>query len=305
MATARKAASLFLAPGRFLVTSAARSPPVLLNGVRVDGKAAKVSVWDTTVQRGDGMFEVVRVRPDGRPVGLSLHMDRLFSGAKALDFTIPASYDQISRWITEVSAEGGQGMVRLLLTRGSTAGSGQHLPGFDVERDAPATVVVMWQPLPKWPGSVRLFPTKAWWHPAGSWQTVKWLSYGPNMMMSRWATKAGYDDALLLSEQSVVLDGPTFAVGWFKNKTLYTPSSVELGLLPSCTLALALDCARDMNTKVVEGVFQLKEILQADEVFVTSSTKDVMPVSAIGEHKFGLSQPLVAALAQRFKEKNL
>ena len=290
---------------RRMLSAKAKPSTVLVNGHRVDGKAAKLSVWDTTVQRGDGMFEVVRVCPNGAPLGLELHLQRLFDGAKALDYTIPAAWETLGGWISSVAQEGGEGMVRVLLTRGSTGGGGAHLPGFEVDKHAPPTVVVMWQPLPRWPAAVRLQPMAAWWHPAGNWQMVKWLSYGPNMMMSRMALKAGFDDALLTSEQAVVLDGPTFAVGWFRNGVLHTPSSPALGLLPSCTLALALDCAKELNIKINEGVFQLREVYAADEVFVASSTKDVLPVSGVGEHQFKAAGPLTAALANHFRKKYL
>lgn len=275
---------------------------IIVNGAVVDGRKARLSVWDQTVQRGDGMFEVVRVLPNRKPLATDLHMDRLFDGAKVLDYAIPASRTEIASWIEQVSQDGGEGMVRVLLTRGSTNGSGAHIPDFCVSTDAPPSVVVMWQPLPKWPAATRLLPLSAWWHPAGVWQTVKWLSYGPNMHMSRTAAKAGFDDAVLTSVRGDVLDGPTFAIGWFKDRTLYTPDKTALGLLPSCTLALALSCAQDIGLRVVEGVFPLKTMLSADEVFVTSSTKDVLPVCAVGDTTYPAG-PCTAALAARFREK--
>jgi branched-subunit amino acid aminotransferase/4-amino-4-deoxychorismate lyase len=250
------------------------------------------------------MFEVVRVLRNGKPLGLDLHMSRLFTGASALDYSIPASRKDISDWITTASKEGGEGMVRVLLTRGSTGGSGSHLPGFSSGEHAKPSVVVMWQPLPKWPPAVNLLQMPAWWHPAGAWQTVKWLSYGPNMMMTRNAQKAGFDDALLTSENNVVLDGPTFAVGWFRKGILETPSSSALGLLPSCTLTLALQCARELKMPVSEGVFSLKDMMEAEEVFVTSSTKDVLPVSAVGDKKFPTG-PLTTKLAEHFGKIHL
>lgn len=283
---------------------AAASGPkdIIVNGKLVDGRSARLSVWDQTVQRGDGMFEVVRVLPNRKPLATDLHMDRLFDGAKALDYIIPAPRESIASWIEKISHNGGEGMVRVLLTRGSINGSGAHIPDFSALSDAPPSVVVMWQPLPQWPAATRLLPMSAWWHPAGIWQTVKWLSYGPNMFMSRAATKAGFDDAVLTSLKGDVLDGPTFAIGWYKNGVLYTPCKKALGLLPSCTLTLALSCAADLKHRVVEGVYPLQTLLDADEVFVTSATKDVLPVCAVGNTTFRAG-PYTAALAARFREK--
>ena len=121
----------------------------------------------------------------------------------------------------------------------------------------------------------------------------------------------------LFSTAGHVLDGSTFAVGWFRDGRLETPSSEALGLLPSCTLALALRAAADSGAlhssfplrsacgccdcddraggagmEVVEGEFELERLLGADEVFVASSTRDVMAITAVGDKHFPAGQSL-------------
>ena len=164
---------------------------VWVDGVLTDSESpgAKVSVWDTTVQRGDGLFEVVRVLPSGGTVAMELHLDRLYWGSRTVELPLP-DRDVVRGYIEEAAAVGGEGMVRLLCTRG---GDECGLPF------APPKMVTLWQPLPAYGTECALHPIAAPWHPAGfgGWKTIKWLSYGPNMHMLRAAKAAGCDDALV------------------------------------------------------------------------------------------------------------
>lgn len=300
---------------------------VLVNGRAVRPASATLSVWDTTVQRGDGIFEVlrvVRVAPDATgtlqrghggnsgtnsssiddhaaPVdvlALDQHLDRMFRSADALMLPVPATRQQLAAWIWRVAVGGGPGALRLLVTRGAPADG----PYADA---APPSVVILWQPLPRAPPALRLEPMVAPWHPAGhpDWPTIKWLSYGPNMLCTRRAQQHGYDDAVLLTRQHNVLDGPTFSVGWFHRGTFYSPCDQALGMLQSCTLTLALQAARDiLRIPVQRGVYALDAMLAADEVCAVSSMKDVLPVSAIGSHAFPADGQHVRALQKAFRQ---
>lgn len=100
-----------------------------------------------------------------------------------------------------------------------------------------------------WPSALRLMPLVAPWHPAGreeGWETAKWLSYGPNVLSTSKAQRAGFDDALLLSrkpgwfgfssdlEEAYVLDGPNFAVGWFRHDRFELPGASVCTPPPHC-----------------------------------------------------------------------
>ena len=102
-----------------------------VNGERTDPRALTVSAWDVSFQRGDGVFEVVRVLPGGKPRALSLHLDRLERSADAIQLPLPPR-ETLSDWCTAAAADGGIGSVRLMATKGAA------------EWDAPPTVFVMW-----------------------------------------------------------------------------------------------------------------------------------------------------------------
>ena len=149
------------------------------------------------------------------------------------------------------------------------------------------------------------------WHLSGHWETIKWLSYGPNIYSSRLAAAEGYADALLLSnalpgqasivqttiDSMYVLDGPTFSIGFIKEGKLYFPCWKTLGLLQSTTQVLCSRAAQTLlHIPVEEGVYQLDTILKADEVFVMSSTRGIIPVDRIGSKTIPLGSiiPLLA-----------
>ena len=147
---------------------------VSIDGIIADPHRAAVSVFDTSVQRGNGAFEVVRVLPNGRLRAPELHLDRLERTAAALEFVLPPRAKLLS-WLSSAAQAGaaldtasggsGVGAVRLLATRG-----GQSLPvrgrGM-VPVVAIPHVFIVFECLPEWPASVSLCPFVAPWHPAG------------------------------------------------------------------------------------------------------------------------------------------
>jgi branched-subunit amino acid aminotransferase/4-amino-4-deoxychorismate lyase len=141
-----------------------------VNGVPVDAAAASCSIWDVTFQRGDGVFEAMRVLPakGGRPAhprASHLNLDRLERSAAGIRMPLPPRAE-LARWLFDAAAATGDGYLRLMATRGTAQGYGDHL-GAALEDAAPPKVFIVWQPIPARVESVSLFPTVAPWHPAG------------------------------------------------------------------------------------------------------------------------------------------
>lgn len=257
-----------------------------INGQPVNAEALVVSIWDPGFQRGDGVFEVIRVIGDGHLRAVDLHLDRLERSALAIACPLPDRLD-IKDWLSVAAQAGGEGCVRLMATKGGKTIDGSRVPSL---------VYILWQPLPSWPATFTLQPQPAPWHPAGrhGWPAIKWLSYGPNVHATRMAADAGFTDALLLAdddnnnnttdlEQMRVLDGPNFAVGWIKDSTIYFPDWERNGLLQSTSQVLVTRAAKEqLGLEVEEGVYKLEDLLAADEVFVLSSTRGVIPVEQVG-----------------------
>ena len=94
------------------------------------------------------------------------------------------------------------------------------------------------------------------------------------------ARATGGDDALLLARGAIVLEGPTSNIWWRRDRTLYTPA-LEVGVLAGVTRAALAEAAGGLGYRMQEGAFTLDELLGADEVFMSSSVREVMPVAAV------------------------
>jgi len=288
---------------------------VSIDGVRVPPREATVSFFDTSVQRGNGAFEVVRVLAGGRLRAPELHLERLARTAAAIELPLPPRA-ALKSWLAEAAASQGgrEGSVRLVATRGGTslpllggAGGGlgeeeAHWEQQEQEIAVPPRVAIAFERLPAWPASMSLMPLCAPWHTAGAdgWETAKWTSYGANIASTRKAQGEGFDDALLLAPGAtydggggggglggaaaagVVLDGPNFAVGWLRNGVFEAPGWAELGMLQSTSMTLALDAAASLGVPVAEGSFTLEQASAADEMVVLSSSRDLVPVAKLG-----------------------
>ncbi len=261
---------------------------IYINGEPGDGL---IPVTDSSVLRGDGCFEVLRAYRR-KPFELDAHLDRLERSADALQIVLPARAE-LSKWVAKSAAEVDEGAVRVVVTRGAS------VPGIE----DPGRVIVFSHPWPRGDSTTTLFPVVAPRHAAGvDWALAgaKLISYAPNLSASRHAESQGFDDALLLSTDGVVLEGPTFSVGWAVDDRLETPS-LGLGILASVTRGVTLNLAREMGIEIVEGVWELDRLDQATEVMAMSTIREVQGVTAVGERAFETG-PMTQRLAARFGE---
>ena len=264
---------------------------VMLDGRPVEPEDASISVYDWGLLRGDGCFESIRVY-GGKPFAAAEHLDRLETSARLMDIGLPERH-LLEKWVETVAADGGDCAVRVVVTRGS----------IEPQVSGPTRCIVMSESLPHLPDAFRLLPVRAPWHAGGDPSELtgaKTLSYAPNVAASRRAQAAGFDDAVLVSREGWVLEGPTFGIGWFYGETLETPS-LDLGILKSITRTGVLLLAERLGIPVQEGRFPLERMTGADEVLAMSTIKEVAPVRMIGEHTLAPG-PATARLAAAFRQ---
>lgn len=267
---------------------------VLVDGQVMDPVTASISVFDWGVVRGDGCFEALRSY-NGVAFAVDAHLDRLWNSASVLgmDSDLP-DRDEIGSWIAQIARDGGNCVVRVIATRG---GSDQFV-------DAPPRVIVFWESLPELAESMTLAEISAPWHPGGfPWALAgtKGLSYGPNMASVRMARAAGFDDGLLVSREGIMLEGPTHSIGWVSDGAIETPS-LDLGILSSITRTVALGIAVDLGIDVREGRYPVSRLDAAQEFFILSTVKEVMPISQVNNRHFE-SGPVTAKLRDAFSER--
>ena len=251
--------------------------------ILVDGDpAGTVPATDSSVLRGDGVFEALRTF-DGVPFALEAHLDRLDASAALMELP-PARRELITAWVSRVALADGPGLVRIVLTRGDAT--------------TPSRTIVLAQVVPSTPVPFTITPVAAPWHPAGRpWRLAgaKTLSYAPNLDATRQAQALGYSDALLTDDHGIVLEGPTFSVAWVRDGVLETPG-LDLGILASITRRQVLDLADDLGVETREGRFPIARLDTATDLMAISTVKQVTPVVACGS-----LQPPSTGMAERLR----
>ncbi|HJS92640.1 MAG TPA: aminotransferase class IV [Solirubrobacteraceae bacterium] len=232
--------------------------PVVLDGELMRAGEAMIPAGDDGLIRGDGAFDAFPVL-DGRPFARAAHLDRLERSCAALD--LPCPREQIESDIDLLLTRAGEGYLalRVVLTRG-----GHRICRLESRGDVSELVK-----------PVRMLPVT--YDPSVLLNGVKSLSYGANMLASRRAVAAGYDEALLVRSDGIVLEGPTCSIFWVRDGHLQTPA-LETGILASITRRVILE-----STAVKEGSFSLDHALGAEEAFLVSTARLGQPIAAIGE----------------------
>ena len=238
----------------------------------VDPSRAVVAATDEGFARGRAAFETLRVY-SGRPFRLDEHLARLEGSAARLGLPAPDRGD-LGRRVRLAHAEsgGGDAALRLYWTPGPPGGS--------------PTGIVLVSAIPGWIEEVRErgqrlvslpFPARSapWLLPG-----TKSVSYATHVAAEAEAQRRGADDAVLVDLDGTVLEGTVTNVWWREAETLVTPE-LELGILAGETRAALLGLADELGYRVETGAFPLERLLAADEVFTSSSVREVLPVVSV------------------------
>lgn len=243
-----------------------------LDGAVMLASEATIPATDEGLIRGDGVFEVIRLY-DGRPFALDRHLARLERSAANLRLPLDVEAVRADAW--RLLAQAGVGpehqLLRIVVTRG-----GRRL--------------LLTEPMVQTPEHVRL--ASVTYAPTRILDGIKSLSYGANMLAGRLARERGFDEALLVTPHGRVLEAPTSSIFYIKDGKLLTPPLDE-HILASITRAIVMDA-----TDTVERACTLAELLEADEAFLASTTREVQPVSAIDDRMFDAPGPVTARTAE-------
>jgi branched-chain amino acid aminotransferase len=284
---------------RVAVDRAAMPVRVWINGEVFDEASARISVFDRGFLYGDSIYEVMRTA-SGRPVDLDAHLDRLRRSGEAIALPI-ASEPMLREAIAEVleAARNPESYVRVIATRGA----GEI--GLDTSlADDPKTLIIV-RPLALPPrelyergASIRIVgvqrtPRRAM-DPA-----VRSGNYLNNIMALAEARRAGAYEALMCDARGRVAEGSTSNVFAVRGGELYTPA-LEIGLLAGITRQRVIELARDDGLEVVEGTLTPDDVRGADEVFITSSIRGVLPIGEVDGKAIAAPGPITSRLMERY-----
>lgn len=266
-------------------------PIISYNGQIGNAETSVISPFDRGFTLGDGLFETMKAH--GNTVWyLERHLARLECGAARLGITIPA---QLRVWIKDVVERAGETgevpyVLRVTLTRGVSLTHG--LRGSSEQQPTIVIAALAW---PHFPASlyeqgIRVQVGTARRNEQSSTAGLKTTSYLESVLALRDAVSAGYDDVILLNTRAFVAEASASNVFVWRDGTLVTPS-LACGILPGITREVVLGLAEQLGFGAIEGEITQTELIRADEIFLTSSLRGIVPVRAIDQQLIGSGAP--------------
>ncbi len=268
------------------------SPRVYINGQLFDKADAKISVYDHGLLYGDGVFEGIRIY-NGKAFKLKEHVDRLFESARHIKLEIPLTREQFTQAINDTIAANQkiEGYIRPLVTRG--AGS----LGLDPRRTSDPQVVIIVDDISLYPpelyetGMEIATVSTIRNHPNAVNPRIKSLNYLNNILAKIEGIQAGCLESLMLNHKGEIAECSGDNIFLVRSGVLRTPP-IDAGILEGITRNTVIDLALDAGILVQEVPLTRHDVFIADEVFLTGSAAEVIPVvkcdgRAIGDGKPG------------------
>jgi branched-chain amino acid aminotransferase len=246
-----------------------------IDGQLVPLAQATISVTDHGLVRGDGVFEAFRLY-GGRPYALDAHLARLERSAAGLRLPLDIAAVRADIEALLAAREAGDGIVRVMLTRGGRR-------------------ITLVEKMPAVPVTVALAPVT--YAPSRLLDGVKSLSYAANMLASRIARDDGADDALLVTPHGRVLECPTASFFIVVGAEVCTAPLSE-HILDSITRRAVLAAAA-----VTEAPIAIDALAGADEAFVASTGYEVAGVHRVGDVRYDAPGPRTSEIAALGRER--
>jgi len=263
---------------------------VYLNGTLVKENQGVILAKDQGLLFGYGVFETVRIY-QSRPFMLEEHLKRLLKALQIMEMEMPPLMD----WEADIemyikAADLRDGVLRITMTKGfdepniifthrpvgysaSDYANGFTLKTSAIRRNASSPVTY-----------------------------VKTLNRMDCVLAKREAALAGYNEALFLNTENILSECSSSNIFFLRGNTLFTPA-ISCGLLNGIARELvATKIAGELGFSVEEGAFSTEELYQADEVFITNSVIQVMPIVRVDDRVIGsgLPSPQVNRIAERY-----
>ncbi|PFA16827.1 MULTISPECIES: aminodeoxychorismate lyase [Bacillus cereus group] len=250
---------------------------IYVNGTYVEASEAKISPYDHGYLYGLGVFETFRIY-NGHPFLLDDHYERLTDALSVLQIEWKMTKDGVLRILQELLVR--NGLDHAYVRFNVSAGIGEI--GLQTESYEEPSIIVFIKPLPV-PGEVLekegVILKQKRNTPEGAFR-LKSHHYLNNILGKREIGNVVNKEGIFFTEAGHVAEGIVSNLFFMKKGVLYTPS-LETGILNGITRAFIIRIAEVLGVHVEEGLFTQKELLSADEVFVTNSIQEIVPLNQI------------------------
>lgn len=263
---------------------------IYLDGEFVKEEEAKISVFDHGLLYGDGVFEGIRAY-NGLVFKLEEHINRLYEGLQVLMLSVSLSKEEMGEVVRATCRRNNlnEAYIRLVVTRGCGD------LGLDPKNCSAPNVFCI-------ASAIQLYPQEMYEKgmeivtastrrnaPDTLNPRLKSLNYLNNILAKMEASRRGVPEALLLNREGYVAEATGDNIFIYKNGILYTPA-LYLGVLKGITRDTVIELARAEGMKVEESCFTLHDVYSADEVFLTGTAAEVVPVCCVDGRVIGSGQ---------------
>jgi branched-chain amino acid aminotransferase len=264
--------------------------------VYVDGKLypkseARISVFDHGLLYGDGAFEGIRAY-NGLVFKLNEHLDRLYETAHTIRLEIPLSKKELAQAVIDTLKTNRlkDAYVRLVVTRGTGD------LGLDPRKCKKATIIVITDHIVLYPEKlykeglkIMTVPTVRN-HVEALNPSLKSLNYLNNILAKIEATHAGFEEAIMLNSQGYVAECTGDNIFMVRDGELFTPPTY-LGVLKGITRGAIIEIAEKKKIRFSEAVLTRHDLYNANEIFLTGTAAEVIPVVNIDGRVIGSGKP--------------
>jgi branched-chain amino acid aminotransferase len=247
-----------------------------INGDLMPIVDAKVSVLDHGFTVADGVFETLLIT-DGQAFAIDRHLARLKKSAAGLGISFPET-SMIETGISLILDKNPKidfGRLRITLTSGSG-------PLGSDRTHADPTVVISLSEQAAWPESTTTLLVPWTRNENSPLAGLKTTSYAENVFALAAAKQHGFSEAIFCDTSGRLCEGTGSNIFLVKSDEIFTPSE-QSGLLRGITRDLVIDSAQAAGFTVIERDVDPQELWDADEVFITSSTRDIHPVTELAK----------------------
>ena len=270
---------------------------VFLNGELIAASEAKVSVFDGGFLHGAGLFETMRAYT-GKVYRLDEHLDRLLNSAKELAIPITGSKDDLHYAVVGTLEANGLDEARLRLT----------VSWGDLRNDPKGTILITASQLKPYPAefysqgmTIVISDSKV--NSSDPVARHKSTNYLSRLLVLRKAQHLKAAESLWFTESNHLAEGCISNVFLVRDNKLLTPSLAE-PILPGVTRAAVLELAKTEKIAISEQTLTIEDLLGAEEIFLTNSIMEIMPVCRLEKHAVGNEEPgpMTKQLAQLYRQ---
>lgn len=238
---------------------------------------------------GYGIFETMKI-VENKILFLEEHIDRLKNGCKILGLTLKYDFKDIKKYcydlihangitggVVKLTYVNGDNNTLIITTRKNSYKDEDYNRGFkvafsDVKRNPYSKLVY-----------------------------VKSNNYLENILARREVVSRGYDEVIFENIHNEICEGAISNIFFIKNKKIYTPK-VECGILSGIARTKVLELIKELNINHEVGIFDKRTLLEADEIFITNSLMDIMPISQVDNKTFNINNyNITNLLIDKFK----